>query len=188
MGFSAHSDKLIKLKYSCDKYGIDIVTLSETNVNWKKVRPAQTLRGRTKFWKEDIRTIAGHNITAPQAPHHQYGGTAVISMNKAAHCFFKGDRDFRKLGRWTSMTYRGKWGTQIAASTCSFHILQGKAVDCIAGQGPATKPLADDSIPTQTQLDYNTQQPGPGSDRAGAPWSGINLHSGHARIQVNGND
>ena len=120
MGFSAHSDKFIKLKYSCDKYGIDIVTLSETNVNWKKVRPAQTLRGRTQFWKEDIRTIAGHNITAPQAPRHQYGGTAIISMNKAAHCFYKGDHDFRKLGRWTSMTYRGKRGkiTRVVSCYC----------------------------------------------------------------------
>ena len=65
--------------------------------------------------------------------------------------------------------YSGDVSPQIASSTCPFHILQGRAADSIAGQGPSTKPLADDSIQSQNPLDHNTRQPGPGSDRAGAP-------------------
>ena len=68
--FGTQSDKLPRLKHTCDKYGVDIITLSETNVNWKKVRSAQTLQGRTQLWKESVRTIAGHNIKDHRAPRH----------------------------------------------------------------------------------------------------------------------
>ena len=37
LGFKSHSDKLRRLKQTCDKYGIDVLALSEMNVNWSKV-------------------------------------------------------------------------------------------------------------------------------------------------------
>ena len=120
MGFSSHSDKLNRLKETCDKYGIDVIGLQELNTNWEKVRPAQILNARVKRWKEDVRTVTAHNTTDPRLPRHQYGGTALIAMDKLAHCYFKPSSDFRNLGRWASMTFRGKEGkiTRIVSCYC----------------------------------------------------------------------
>ena len=120
IGFKAHSEKLDRLKETCDKYGVDALALQELNVNWSKVRPAQTLDMRAKKWKEDVRTATANNTADVRFPRHQYGGTAVIAMDKLAHCFFKSSSDFRNLGRWSSMTFRGKAGkiTRIVSCYC----------------------------------------------------------------------
>ena len=128
MGFSSHSDKITRLKEGCDKYGIDVIGLQEMNVNWPKVRPSQTLENKVKGWKEEVRTVTANNTTDFRSPRHQYGGTALLAIDKMAHCYFKAAKDFRQLGRWSSMTFRGKGGkiTRVVSCYCpvkpsSFH-------------------------------------------------------------------
>ena len=99
MGFSSHSDKITRLKEACDKYGIDVIGLQELNVNWPKVRPSQTLESKVKGWKEEVRIVNANNTTDFRSPRHQYGGTALIAIDKMAHCYFKPAKDFRQLGR-----------------------------------------------------------------------------------------
>ena len=120
LGFRAQSDKLQRLKETCDKYGVDALALQELNVNWSKVRPAQTLHHRARRWKEDVRSTTANNTDDPSFPRHQYGGTGVIAMDKLAHCFHKSQSDFRNLGRWSSMSFRGKGGkiTRIVSCYC----------------------------------------------------------------------
>ena len=37
LGFATYNDKIRRLHDTCSKYGIDLVALSELNINWKKV-------------------------------------------------------------------------------------------------------------------------------------------------------
>ena len=67
--------------------------------------------------------------------------------------------------------FAGKIPPQIALCTCPFHILQGRSIDMLASQGPAEKLLQPESSDTHSSSAPPTGQhePGPSSDRAGAP-------------------
>jgi hypothetical protein len=82
--------------------------MAETNLDWRMVKEEDRLYLRTKEWWESTHLRFSHNRTSPPLNVKQWGGTALFSLNQAAHCVVEKGSDNSQLGRWCWTKYRGK--------------------------------------------------------------------------------
>jgi Exonuclease III len=100
--------KLSKLKDFLIKHKFDVVGLSEVNKDWRLVPHKETLWATTEGWFEYRRLSTCINQKVRPQSQIQYGGTALMAINKCAYSIIKIEPDHRQLGRWTSILFRGK--------------------------------------------------------------------------------
>ena len=85
----------------------DIISLCETNYNWKKAKNNCRLSSRVReFWRD-------FRISVCQNEHEelgmaQRGGCCMIAFNQISFRCTKIGKDDRKLGRWTWMQFSGR--------------------------------------------------------------------------------
>jgi len=105
---SMQSLKITKLKETLLKHNIDVLGLAEINKDWCMIPQKETLWQCTEGWFEHRRMGTSINgMVAPTSPI-QYGGTALMVMNKVAYSVIAIEHDTKKLGRWISVLLRGK--------------------------------------------------------------------------------
>jgi len=86
----------------------DIFGLAETNLDWRVLKESEKLPARTREWWDQQHVSWAHNRTAAPSQARQYGGTALFSVNKAAHRAVEKGYDESGLGRWIWTRFKGK--------------------------------------------------------------------------------
>jgi hypothetical protein len=89
-------------------WSFDIFGVAETNLDWRMVPEDHKLHARTKEWWPSLHLSYSFNHTQPPSTPTQYGGTALFSIDKAAHRIIEKGQDPTGLGRWCWSRYRGK--------------------------------------------------------------------------------
>lgn len=97
---------------------IDVVGLSEVNVNWKYLpfhdKPYERFRGSFEYQK----LYWSHNeLIAASRDKYQPGGTFMLANNRISHRVIESGKDPRKLGRWTWIKLQGENGISIRIVT-----------------------------------------------------------------------
>jgi len=82
--------------------------MAELNIDWRMLKEQDKLPTRTKEWWEHKHVTWCHNRTSAPRQARQYGGTALFSVNKAAHRVVDKGIDSSNLGRWSWTRYKGK--------------------------------------------------------------------------------
>jgi hypothetical protein len=105
--------KIGKLKEDNTRQGIqkwefDIFGMAETNLDWRVLSELEKLPHRTKEWWEHQHISWANNQTFPPRQARQYGRTALLSINKAAHRVIQKGSDNYNLGRLSWTRYKGK--------------------------------------------------------------------------------
>jgi hypothetical protein len=109
-GFPINKGKIKEdnIRIGLTKWDFDIFGCAEVNLDWRLIPEVDKLLFRTKEWWDAQHVSWAHNRNnAPSLPH-QYGGTAIFSINQAAHRAIEKDKS--GLGRWTWTKYQGKKG------------------------------------------------------------------------------
>ena len=91
------------------KCQVDIIGLSETNLEWNRFSSHDRLSHRTSKWWENTHCSYSYNSHDMSTSKFQPGGTALISRNllsNKAQPHRKNDPS--GLGRWVSTLYRGQ--------------------------------------------------------------------------------
>jgi hypothetical protein len=96
------------LREGINTFQLDILGMAETNMDWQLVEEDKKLYNRTRGWWESMHFSYTYNITGPLILRQQWGGTALFSINKAAHRVVEKGMDESKLGRWFWTKYRGR--------------------------------------------------------------------------------
>lgn len=96
---------------------IDILGMTESNVNWNKMQSAHRWNTRINNWWECNTSIMAFNTTDLQLKKFQPGGTIMTSIGKAAHRVIKQGKDPSNLGRWCWSLYRGKHDVKLRIIT-----------------------------------------------------------------------
>ena len=91
-------------------YQIDVYAMNEVGVHWLNVDEKNRMYNRTKGWFERSEISLAYNSTEKPSSEHQWGGTAVMSVNKMAHQFMQKGSDSTGLGRWSWQRFRGRNG------------------------------------------------------------------------------
>ena len=94
-------------------YDIDIMGISEVNINWNKVEQAERWEERTSEWWENFKSITAHNTEDEATRAVQQGGCLQVAQNKASNCFTDSGRDPTGLGRWVWTRHCGKNGISL---------------------------------------------------------------------------
>jgi len=102
-----------KHKDDCLREGIttfdfDVFGIRETNLDWRKLLEQDKLYMRTKDWWEAAHISFSHNRTQPPTTRQQWGGVALLSINKAAHRVISKGVDPSALGRWCWTRFQGR--------------------------------------------------------------------------------
>ena len=88
---------------------VDIVCLTEPNVNWGKVKKKDNWYDRTGSWFESRRLAVAYNKTRGRlARRDQYGGTMTMAVDKISHRAVQSGYDYSGLGRWSYIRFKGK--------------------------------------------------------------------------------
>jgi len=90
------------------KWDFDIFGMAEVNLDWRLLKEQDKLPTRTKEWWTQQHMSWTHNRTSEPRQPRQYGGTALFSVNKAAHRAIDKGYDGSNLGRWSWSRYKGK--------------------------------------------------------------------------------
>ena len=106
-GGSAKDDQLQELMKTMEA---DVMCFPEVNVCWHKVAPRNRLEERTMGWFETLHRSVSYNSRDQITSRHQFGGTAIFSINNAASRVMGSGRDSTGLGRWTWTRFRGRNG------------------------------------------------------------------------------
>jgi exonuclease III len=107
-GEYSQSPKINKLKDTLLTHNVDILGLSEVNKDWRIIPQKQSLWQLTDRWFEYRRLTTSINNLVPSTSQQQFGGTALMAINKLAYSISAVENDSRKLGRWTSILLKGK--------------------------------------------------------------------------------
>ena len=87
---------------------IDILAMSEMNVNWRVVGKSNTVNDITRGLFENHRINTACNQNDKSCHKYQPGGTCILSRGEAALRVIKTGQDERKLGRWAWQLFLGK--------------------------------------------------------------------------------
>ena len=60
---------------------VDLVCLTETNKEWRKVEYENTIWGATTIWRENRRIQIYQNTSRPAEGEHLIGGTAMMAFD-----------------------------------------------------------------------------------------------------------
>ena len=109
-GFSVKKNnfKDDSLRSGVSAYDFDIFGMAETNVDWRLVGEDDRLYLRTRDWWESLHITSAFNCASQPLAPRQWGGTALFSINQAAHRVVQKGNDPSHLGRWCWTMYRGK--------------------------------------------------------------------------------
>ena len=98
-------------------YDAQIVGLGKVGINWSLERHGK----RLTLLLPDV----GTNIQCPTAHNrhervliHQPGGVGMLLLGDIIPFYQKGDKDFRRLGRWLSTIISGKQGHRMRLVVC----------------------------------------------------------------------
>ena len=92
-----------------NKFHIDIIGMSETNLKWNKFSCYDRLTQRTSKWWENTHCSFAYNSHDVSSAKFQPGGTAILTKNQLSHKVQSPRKqDPTGLGRWTSTLYQGK--------------------------------------------------------------------------------
>ena len=86
---------------------VDILALTETNICWNLIPVQHRLHERTRGWWETIHLSIAYFKDDPTKSAFQPSGTALFSINQAAHHVHSSGSDTSGLGRWSWMQYLG---------------------------------------------------------------------------------
>ncbi|MFN9981032.1 MAG: hypothetical protein ACK53Y_13985, partial [bacterium] len=86
----------------------DVFGMAEMNVDWRLSKESKRLYTRTRDWGESLHLSLAHNCATPPVDKKQWGGTALFSINKAAHRVIAKGIDPLNLGRWCWSKYQGR--------------------------------------------------------------------------------
>jgi exonuclease III len=114
-----HSDKINKLKDTLIKHNVDLVGFSEINKDWRRIPQRETFWACTEGWFEHRRMTTGINELTPITSETQFGGVLIMAMNRIAYSISDIAKDFRNLGRWTSIALKGK-NQKICRIICAY--------------------------------------------------------------------
>jgi hypothetical protein len=90
------------------KWEFNVFSMAEMNLDWRMCQEVNKIPFRTKEWWEHQHVSWSHNTTSPPLKAHQFGGTALFSVNHAAHRVIAKGWDPSKLSRWSWTRYRGR--------------------------------------------------------------------------------
>jgi hypothetical protein len=103
---SNYKDDALRTGLTCNEY--DIFGLGETNLDWPHIQEQDKLYHRSKEWWESSHVSYSHNCSGPPRLKQQWGGTALLSCNKAVHRIIGKGIDNTKLGRWCWTRFHGQ--------------------------------------------------------------------------------
>ncbi len=86
----------------------DVFAFAEMNIDWQLIPEEAKLYYRTKEWWEAVHISHSFNSMTKPALIKQFGGTAILRINKAAHRVDSKGGDSLNLGRWIWTRFRGK--------------------------------------------------------------------------------
>ena len=89
-------------------YNFDVFGVAETNVDWQLLGEQDRLYMRTKEWWETSHLNFTHNRVSPPLDKRQWGGSALFSLNQAAHRVVDKGWDPTNMGRWCWTKFRGR--------------------------------------------------------------------------------
>lgn len=109
-GFSTKGGKLKEdnIRQGLLKWDFDIFGMAETNLDWRMLKEPDKLPARTKEWWDQQHVSWAHNRNVAPSQARQYGGTALFSVNKAAHRAVEKGYDESRLGRWVWTRFKGR--------------------------------------------------------------------------------
>ena len=112
IGVKRSNEKCKSLRMWIQKNKVDVTCISETNVNWSKVRSMHTLWDRIKQWFEHRVLGVAYNTRQRiiGKEKKQQGGTATLLKDKVAHRHRDNGFDTTGLGRWSWVRISGKQG------------------------------------------------------------------------------
>ena len=109
IGVSSKSEKSQALRRWMDDKKVDVICISETNVNWSRVRTKDTFWERTKGWFEHRVLGVSYNVHDKEhSKRKQQGGTITMLRDKIAHRQRDNGFDKSGLGRCSWVRISGK--------------------------------------------------------------------------------
>jgi hypothetical protein len=96
---SANNNRNEKLVEDINKGEFDIFGAAEVNICWKNMHDKDRLRERFRGCFEAAHYIASYNQDKNCHEKRQFGGTTIISTNKACHRIISSGVDPTKMGR-----------------------------------------------------------------------------------------
>jgi hypothetical protein len=96
------------LRKGINVYNFDVFGVAETNVDWQLLGEQDRLYMRTKEWWETSHLNFTHNRVSPPLDKCQWGGSALFSLNQAAHRVVDKGWDPTNMGRWCWTKFRGR--------------------------------------------------------------------------------
>jgi len=97
--------KLAALRSFIHTQQLDIIGLSEINVNWNQFSPHPRINHRVEKWWETVNCTYANNIYDTIQSVYQPGGTTILSFNSLANRVISSDRYPSGLRRWVSVLY-----------------------------------------------------------------------------------
>ena len=83
------------------EYGVDAISLTEVNNDWRLVKHNNTIWHGTMGYKEHSRVQVSQNIITFCTFQFQVGFTATMVFDNIVFIITAQGQDERKLGRWT---------------------------------------------------------------------------------------
>ena len=80
-----NSDKNHWLFDFCLEWKVDIFGMAKVNRRWHRVNPQDHFQDRFRGWWESLHTSVSYNRHNHGAGHFQWGGTALLSVDRVAH-------------------------------------------------------------------------------------------------------
>ena len=107
LGKGEHS--LLQLCPNLQDKGVDLLCLTETNVNWQRHHLVQRFSTtlKTASPKQKI-SLCTSNSSLPWNSNYKPGGTTIIALGNISSTIITKGEDPHGLGRWTTVTLLGK--------------------------------------------------------------------------------
>jgi len=99
------------------KWDFDVFGFAEMNIDWRLADEDSKLPLCTREWWEHQHISWAHNRAFPPRALQQYDGTALFSINKAAHRVTSKGQDETGLGQWCWTRYQGRGGQDLRIIT-----------------------------------------------------------------------
>ena len=80
-----NSDKNRRLFDFCLEWKVNIFGMAEVNRQWHRVDLQDRFQDRFRGWWESLHTSVGYNCHDNGARHFQWGGTALLLVNRVVH-------------------------------------------------------------------------------------------------------
>jgi len=111
-GFPINKGKIKEdtIRLGLNRWESDIFGVVETNLDWHTLPEEEKLPLRTQEWWETQHISWAHNRTSTPNQTRQFGGTALFSINQAAHRVIKKGCDKTLLGSWSWTRFQGRIG------------------------------------------------------------------------------